>query len=51
MGADPKLKDAKGKTALDYAKEAQIDSMTIKMLEGIKVDKAATVSALEKVTR
>ena len=51
MGADPKIKDKAGKTALDYAKAAEIDAMLIKMLQGIKVDKAATVAALEKVTR
>jgi ankyrin repeat protein len=45
-GADSKLKDKKGKTALDYAKAAYIDDTIKQALKCCEVDKAKTIALL-----
>ncbi len=46
QGANAKLTDASGKTALDYAKAADIDETMKKMLSCCEVDKEKTIQLL-----
>ncbi|HWB27198.1 MAG TPA: ankyrin repeat domain-containing protein [Chitinophagaceae bacterium] len=45
-GANATLRDAKGRTALDYAKASTVDNFLIKMMPTCKVDKDATIALL-----
>jgi len=45
-GADKKLKDSKGKTALDYAKQATVEDWLIKSNKDAVIDKERTIKAL-----
>ncbi len=49
-GANPNLKDAKGKTALDYAIAADITEY-IKSMKDTPIDKEAVIATLKKVTK
>ena len=49
-GADANLKDINGKTALDYAKAADVTEYLTKSIPD-KLDKDAAIAVLSKVTK
>lgn len=50
-GANPKARDSKGQTALDYARSGKVEPFMVKAIKDTRFNKEAVIAALEKAMK